>query len=386
MIRLAIHDPKLLSSERRAAQFAARDHVLSELTREFEQSEPDRIHQHRLVVGPAGSGKTMLLSRFGDGAEALHADFETGIAGLLAFWNALLGAAGLAPAENVDAAVRSLVDFADRRGGSLALVCDAFDRVLATLDESAWALRATLSETPQFVLVGSASRLPPSTIDYEAPFFDFFAIHTLQPLDITKSAEVLRAIASDVDPKIAAAFEQHPEHTQAVAKLCGGNPRMLALTVEALVVHGTQVGVFECLDHICDRLTPQFRQTLDSISSQARIVLRELALHWHPAHAKTVAARLGMPTNKVSTYLDRLSRDGLVEKVPMPPGKTIGFQLCDRMCNLWFLLRADATTRARVHALTRLVLGEEGNDRGVLMADVGNDAPRERLAVELREL
>ncbi|MCA8943293.1 MAG: hypothetical protein KDB80_12090, partial [Planctomycetes bacterium] len=327
----------------------------------------------------------MLLARLADAFETFHADCRAGVPDVTGFWNAFLRGAGVAEAPTADRAVAQLVDLAVARGGRIVLTCDHLDRALEALGDDAWAVRDVLSSQSEIALVGSSRALPPQVVEYESAFFDFFAVDRLAPLIEPRATEMLLAVARDVDSEVAGAFERHPKHTRAIVRLCGGNPRALVSTVEALIVHGTSIGVFECLDHVCDRLSPSFEMTLEAISPQARLVLSELALHWHPAWAKTIAARLSMPTNKISTYLDRLSRDGIVDKVAMPPGKTIGFQLRDRLCNLWFLLRGNPESRDRVRALTRHALGENDVDLDALRAGIEPGAPRERLAVELRD-
>lgn len=88
---------------------------------------------------------------------------------------------------------------------------------------------------------------------------------------------------------------------------------------------------------------------------QAQRVLDALAKHWHPATAAEIAAATHLKVNAASTQLDRLVKDGTVKVVALPDTKRQGFQLVDRLFNLWCLMRAGRGARQQLLSLVQLV-------------------------------
>ncbi len=384
MTRLAIYDPRLLTPEQRTAQWFDPAGLRDEIVNAVQSTPLDQVVQHRLITGPAGCGKSMLLASLADALPAAFCSLHAGTTDLAGVWNAALRASGGGDATtgNTDAALEALLAHARDRGGRLVLLIDGFDRVLASLgDRQEWSLRDAMSQHPELAVVAATRTLPESSYSYEGAFFDFFALSNLAPFSNERAVEFLEHLARVIDVHV----PEDASWATAIATLTGGNPRALALVTEALIVEGPTASPLECIDHVCDRMSPAFDGVLAGISAQARLVLTELGRHWHPAHAKTIAGRLGMPTNKVSTYLDRLSRDGIVDKVALPPKKTTGFQIRDRLLQLWFLLRGGDRDRERVAGLARVAAGEGMEGFEGLREGVEAGASAEWLAVELRE-
>lgn len=393
-LRLAIHDPALLTPAARDAQLLAHRGLCDELAADLRATPADRVPQHRLLLGAGGTGKSMLLACVGDavGLPIARCHVADGLASPAMLWR-LVAARAFDATLDGERSLPELLELArDHEAGRVLILIDGLDAILETFDErETWALREALAAHPELALVATATRLPPAAYDYEGAFFDFFGTHTLQALSAEAARALLPALAAAIGADaVHAALEADAARVDALCRLAFGVPRALALTLEALLVHGTDAAPEVCMRHVADRLTPRYEERLRSVSPLARVVLAALARHWHPAHAKTLGADLGMPTNKVSTYLDRLTRDGLVDKVPMPPGKTSGFQVHDRAFGAWFALAGDRDARGadRLTTLARALASGVGETREELRRTLAPDAdlPDARLAPELREV
>jgi len=82
----------------------------------------------------------------------------------------------------------------------------------------------------------------------------------------------------------------------------------------------------------------------------ANPIERDDTLNWHPLTAAALAAlpTVCLETNLVSAQLDRLSRDGIVEKAPTPPGDKLRYQIAERFFNIWYLMRASRRLRRKL--------------------------------------
>ena len=103
------------------------------------------------------------------------------------------------------------------------------------------------------------------------------------------------------------------------------------------------------LDRLLDQHTPLYKSRFESLSAQAQQIVDALAIHWHPITAADLSAGVRLPVNAVSAQLDRLVRQGLVEKVAYyEPESRAGFQIAERFFNIWYLMRASRRVRRKL--------------------------------------
>ena len=94
--------------------------------------------------------------------------------------------------------------------------------------------------------------------------------------------------------------------------------------------------------------TPLYKARFEELPAQGQQILDALAMLWEPATAAQVAEKARLEVTTVSSQLARLVRQGVVEKVALPPGKRIGFQIAERFFNIWYLMRASRRVRRRL--------------------------------------
>lgn len=357
---------------------AVAERVLAPLHRDAGDGAP----QHQLILGPRGSGKTVLLRVVGHRIEdeaALAArwfpltfpEAQYDVARLADLWTnaldylavALLRRGQAAEAREVHDAVRALpqddeearaeeafrllMAEADALGRRFVLLIDNLDVVLDRLQSHQWRVRDILSAERRLLVIGASARAIEATYRYEAAFYDFFRIQELRPL---AAAAVPRALAVLAAPEARAAIEAtvaaEPHVVRAVTSVVGTLPRALELVADALTAGHTQASAAAAW--VLDRLTPELQARIDGLAPQSQLVAHALATAWHPLRAADLAARVRLPTNAVSAQLTRLTREGVVEQVAYPPGTRLGYQLADRMFAVWFLLRAGQPHRRRL--------------------------------------
>ncbi|WP_419608429.1 AAA family ATPase, partial [Thiolapillus sp.] len=379
---IAVYNPGILSKEELKRYFVARQPLLKKLLDELKREQPGKTPQHRLIVGTRGMGKTTLLHRFAlavseDAILSAHwlpltfPEEQYNIARLSDLWVNCLDALGdsLEASGNSDlldeldacvdelpseederakTALQALMDFADRLGRRLLLLIDSLDIVLERLKKSHWEIREVLGHEPRLMLVGASARVLEVTYEYESAFYDFFKIHELKGLGEDEMRDVLCRLAEvDNNTAITRMIEQQPARLRALHTLTGGNPRT-AVWLYGVLAQGIEGDVRSDLERLLDQSTPLYKARFEELPAQSQKVVDAMAIHWDPLTARQLAERTRLPVNTVSTQVVRLADQGVVEKVPLRPGKKNGFQIAERFFNIWYLMRASRRVRRRL--------------------------------------
>lgn len=378
----AVYNPALLTRDELVAQFTARVPLLATILDDLRRADPVAGAQHHLVLGQRGMGKSMLLRRLCyavEDDEALASRWfplvfpeeQYNVTRPSDLWVNCLDALGDALATRgrddeadaldarIDALPRSetprarealaiLTGWAAERELGLVLLVDNVDLVLERLTEHHWALREVLSEEKRLVLVGaSAAALEPS-YDYGAAFYDFFRVHELAGIGL-EEAKTLVLTLSELcgTPRVAELLERDPGRLRSLHLLTGGNPRTLVL-LHGVLALGSDDDIRRDLERLLDLCTPLYKARFEDMPVQAQKVVDALAQGWHPMTAAAVAEATRLPVNAVSSQLNRLVKQGVVAKVPYPPGKRAGFMVAERFFNIWYLMRSSRRVRRRL--------------------------------------
>ncbi len=380
---LAIYNPDLLSRQELIEQFVARLPLLDRLLSGVRCADLKTPPQHHLIVAARGMGKTTLLRRLGYAIEddpALSKNWlpltfpeeQYNVSRLSDLWANCLDALGdaleelghrqdaaeldrqiaaLPPDDEEQRERQTLAMLRDWCGANrgLVLLLDNIDLVFDRLRERHWAIREVLSSTPGLLFVGASSAAMEATYTYDAAFYDFFRIEELRGLSETESREMLLNLARlRNDPAVRQVVEHDPGRFRALHLLTGGNPRTILLLYSVLAFDGGQADVHVDLERLLDHCTPLYKARFEAMSAQAQQLVDGIALHWDPISAAGLAEAVRLDVNKVSSQLNRLVRQGVIEKVPLPPGKRHGFQISERFYNIWYLMRASRRVRRRL--------------------------------------
>lgn len=345
--------------------------------------------QHHLLIGHRGMGKSTLLRRLGYAIEdhaalsqhwlpLMFPEEQYNVVHLSDVWLNVLDALydHLEHAEIFDAtglealdvqldAIHDIKDEGTRHDMAydlilalshqlsqrLVLLVDNLDQILERLEHvgESWGLREVLSaREARLLLIGTSGTLAPSLWKYDQAFYAFFQTHHLRPLSQKETFAVIRSLAAaDGAEQVLRVLDHDPGRVESCHILTGGNPRAVVLVYTHLR-HTVDGDVHSDLEQLLDRYTPLYRHSLSAMSPQRQHIVGALCRHWHPARASDVAQMLRLDVNQVSSQLNRLVKEGVVEKVRLHRSKRAGFQLNERLFNVWFLMRSSHRVRRKL--------------------------------------
>ena len=383
MIRRRLYNPAQLTPDELKASFVARRETLEEMLRLLREQTPSRPCQHMMLIGPRGMGKTTLGLRF------LHAVEETpelaaiwqpvpfheesyGIGDLADFWLAALRHLSRATdnselADKADALARdqrdqerlaayalaALVDHCQASGRRLILFVENLDGILNQLrnEREAHALRASLIERPEILLLGSANAVFDAIHSHAQPFYEFFRLVTLEGIGPEETARLLETLAGrEGRPDVPHALNLERGRLETLRRLTGGNPRLLVLACRMLI-ESPLGSAFDDLEQLIDEQTPYFKARIEELPIQARKVFHCLADGWTPMLAKEVAGAAKLSSSHASAQLRQLVERGYAQENRLPGTKRTRYEVGDRFYNIYYVLRFSRTNRQRLERL-----------------------------------
>src|SRR5262249_47097519 len=97
-----------------------------------------------------------------------------------------------------------------------------------------------------------------------------------------------------------------------------------------------------------DQFTPYYKARFDDLPAQSQVIVDAVALYWHPITAAECATGSRLDINVVSAQLNRLVRQNILDKVSLPGGQRLGFQIGERFFNIWYLMRSNKRLRRKL--------------------------------------
>ena len=383
MIRRRLYNPAQLTPDELKASFVAREDTLAEMLRLLGEQPPGRPCQHVMLIGPRGMGKTTLGLRFlhaiGDVPDLAtrwqpvafyEESYEVG--DLPDFWLAALRHLTRATddprwADRADALARNegdmerlaayalsaLMDFCRENGKRLILFVENLDTIFRQLrdERDVHALRATLIERSDILLLGSANAVFEAIRSHGQPFYEFFRLFILEGLEREDAHRILASLAGgEGRSEIPEALKRERGRLETIRRLTGGNPRLLVLACRMLI-ESPLGSAFEDLERLIDEQTPYFKARIEELPIQARKVFHCLAEGWKPMLAKEVASAAKLNSSHASAQLRQLVEKGYAREVRLPKEKRARYEVSDRFYNIYYLLRFSRTERSRLERL-----------------------------------
>ncbi|MHC4156437.1 MAG: AAA family ATPase [Planctomycetota bacterium] len=388
--RIRKYNPAFLPPEELVRRFVVR-HAELELIVQVVGENRGQSNQHVLVIGPRGIGKTMLVLPVVEevrGNEDLAARWYPLVFSEESylvrtpgeFWlEALFHLAHKTDDERWrrtyeelrdeqdeerlrERALAQLMDFADREGKRILLVVENFNMLLGEQmsEGDAWKLRHTLQHEARVMLLATATpyfrwekrgALGPEMKNWGRAMFELFKLHELKPLDEEECGKLWNSVSGK---------EASDERVRPLQILTGGNPRLLAI-ISSFAGKMSLKELMDDLMELVDDNTEYFKSHLDSLPAVERRVYLALAELWDPVPAGKVAevARLGV--SKTSSLLKRLMERGVVVQANGERRRKL-YEVCERMYNIYYLMRRCGGPSRRVKALVRFMVpfyGEE---------------------------
>lgn len=229
----------------------------------------------------------------------------------------------------------TMLEAADRLGRQLVVMVEN----LQTLntdggDLFGWQLRNTLQTEPQIILVGTATSHFRNLYDASAPFYHFFRVITLEPLETAECRALWNAVSGET---------RNRRRIRPLEILTGGNPRLLTIAAE-VARHRPFEHSFEALVRLLDEHTEYFRGRLEGMARTERRVYLAAIDRWRPSTSQEIADRARLDIRTTSALLGRLVDRGAI--VVETVGKKRRYAAAERLWPLYYRLR-----RERDHAV-----------------------------------
>lgn len=372
--KIKVYNTQRISDEESLQNFIARKKEFRVLVNTIKNTHPNRPPQHQLIIGQRGMGKTTLLKRLEVELRQgplnkrfiplLFPEEQYNLDNLSTFWlNCLDALADILDIQGeeeevkgLDQEIYRLVSLADidqraekayrffchmtfNLGRIPVLLIDNIDFVFRRLNkDELHVLRAFLTESGAPVVIGASSSTVIEAEDYDSPFYDAFQIHYLKKLSTQELLEIMRALAKNDDPALREEINQHKARLKAINQLTGGNPRT-AVILYNQIQKGFSDTIVEDLDLILDELTPIYKARYEELSEKQQIIVNAIAMSWDPLSLDKIRAITGLEAGQLSPQLKRLAEMGWIEKPLNERYKGGAYELCERMFNIWYLMR-----------------------------------------------
>jgi len=342
------------------------DATLTEDRRELAQQLLDQIRSdvgrrtasHTLIVGPRGSGKTHLIAFVRKTCQASEsgtsellimplAEEEHGLTTLLDFLLAALRSCGydlraLNPefgTRGRDIAAADAITTFDQTvaGRAVLVLIENLSSVLSAMDDrEVGRLRSFLQTHPRVSLLASSVELFTDSSRPDHPFYGFFSIQPLRPLNRKEARLYLAQLAgAKGDTKLESMIRSRAAKPRldAIYDLTGGNHRLLAMLSTFLTVDGFAELVGPFVQMIDRELTPYYQQRLDRLSPQQKKILMAIADHHGRAlTVKAIALYTFLTSQVVSRQLADLLHGAFVRRTAL--GRESHYELNEPLLRL----------------------------------------------------
>lgn len=372
-------------------QFVVRTHDFMRVMNDIRTAGKGQSPQHYIWIGGPGSGKTTLLRRIkaeiamDSGLSKHHLalmppEEQAAILRLHDLWDLvadMLGERGFGHAATNDDELSEDLFERSRRAFNvvlkalrasrkrLVLLLDNIDRVLQNIGEEAALLREQLMNHPDIRIIGSCSDFPEVLGRYEYPFFQFFHVKRLEPLETEEVRRMLEQAAGK-SKAVDEIWRTRLGLVETLRMLTDATPATFSGFAERIVKHPS-MDAFGHLELCLDHSAPTFKERLRGLSPQQQKIVLETAFLWESATVEQLVPACRMPGKVISAQLNALVAKGTVEKLPGDK-RSFHYRLVDRYFNLWLLATQGGARQRReveflVSFLEQVSILESGKSR-----------------------
>lgn len=369
------YSPGNLTSKSLEQLFVGRDKLLADVLHRIERSATSAQKHRILLVGPRGIGKTHFVSlalqrlRSDPALEAARSrlvisqlnEEEWGIASYLDLLLRVIASCDV-PEPERDAAERRVYEVHDARrleeaiaeaekslsrlvgDRILLIVCENLGQILSDLGTSGqqrW--RSFLQERTFCAILATSTRMVSAIRSQSAPFYGFFTIRALEPLDFETAVELLRRKALQNDKADLARLLGSPvgrARVRAIHHLAGGNPRVYVAISEFITTETLDdlVGPFMAM---ADDLTPYYQSRMQRLSPQQRKLIEQLSRIARPRPVKAIAERCLISSQTAAKQLGILANHGLARRERI--GRETYYELAEPLMRICFEIKDNRT-------------------------------------------
>nr|WP_314494245.1 AAA family ATPase [uncultured Chryseobacterium sp.] len=347
--------------------FVVRLKIYNNILQELRLSTGDKPEQNYLIIGQRGAGKTTLLYRLKyaiEDDEGLYKSIipimfneeQYNLINLINLWESIAEQldeieefSGIANAvqkemtgeKNEEEKLYELIEKWLRKiNKKIILFIENIDVLLKKFGkEGQQRLREVLTTSNNIRIIGSSTTYFEGIINYSDPFYDFFKIIQLNGLTKQETIKMLLKIAeqSKETEKIELMLSHSGTRVEALRRMTGGNPRMMSYLYQIFLDNANGKAITD-LYKLLDDLTFLYKSELDQLSAQHQKIVDTIARNWDAISVKEVVTRTRMESKHVSSVLNALEKNQIVERIPTKTKNNL-YRLKDRFLNIWYLMR-----------------------------------------------
>jgi AAA ATPase domain len=234
----------------------------------------------------------------------------------------------------------------DKAGKRLVLLLDNIDRIFENLGDDTASLRACLQNYGDIKIIGGSTRMTEHFWSYNQPFYEFFRVLRLSPLDREEIRCLLASWGEQLNTPLLKEFiEKRPGQLETVRILTDGLPRTLQFFVDILLTENPQTG-FDYVRRIMDKVTPLYQERLNHLPPAQRKIVLQLAFFWEAVGAGDLARATRMENRVVSAQLAQLIEKKVAEKIETKTKNHL-YRLSERFFNLWLIFTQGSPSEKR---------------------------------------
>jgi len=365
--------------------FTGHEHLLSDLLVSIEDQSLKPTHQHWLLIGPRGIGKSHTTAMLWHRVEAtpnlnerwLPIWFPEEAAGIITLRDFMEKVLMLArevlikegssdSGQRFDEILKAthgemndrkainrikafLLDWKDENQRKILVLLENADRVLGNrivkkLPDEKW-LRDLLMNNDLFLLIATSPTFFNQVINKDRPLYELFRIEVIDDLSFDESLDLLVKYAKEEKrTDLVKAFEKKNNRIKAIHALTGGNPRLLVMLYiliqdSVLNISDVEVGFFNLLEE----LTPYFQSRMAQLKAQEEKILVAFAEGPELLTPAEVGRKVRMATNLVTAHLKRLQSEGFIKKIEKPVKGKKGtlYRLSETIYRYWYQMNSE---------------------------------------------
>ncbi len=357
-----------MTQEELQATFVGRQPLLDSLIAGLEKEVDKPHHQHIILIGPRGIGKTHILSmvyfkvkqdtKFLSQWLPIQFPEEVfGITNLRKFFlrileevikatnDPVLSTTNVTEEDDAEGIYAFLKDYLNTCNKKILLLIDNIDEILSLLSKlEANRLRDILMNDRYFLIYGGAITIFDEIMREDNPFYQFFKIEDVPELKEKDFEELLRR-RLNLDERVLDTDISY--RLKALYRLTGGNPRLLLILYQ-LLTSGLN-DIISCLNGLLDDLTPYFLQKMNKLSPQQKEIIETIAKSEKPISPTEIAKKTKLEVSVVTSQVSRLLDMRCIVKVkPSYLRNVIYYEIGDRIFGIWFQMRTGGREEQRI--------------------------------------
>ena len=321
------------------------DTIMDDVTKSIRNSMP----QHFVMMGPHGSGKTTLLLRIffelGNYSKShknvlpiIFNEEEYSVVSLDLLFNRAQQQMELNDAPMPVRSVNDIIARPSDEDPLLVLLIDNFGDLLTRLSyNEQQRFREILIQCSKLQIVGTTSQHLQHFQEYKTPFFDYFNTLSIQELSREQLPEFINYLCNSSKAAEEHILEIDNDRAKVFINLTGGNLRLTTLGFHILASK-TYSETLRELEQLLDIVTAPFKATMDSLTSEAAVIVDLLAKSWSGLPLAECFDHTGNDINIWEHAVQELRLKMIVNKTVDLDNQAV-LQIKDRLFNIWYLMR-----------------------------------------------